>query len=308
MKRSPLALVLMFVALGCGQSISSESQSATYFTNSKKMEVASQMEAGEQALAGVPSPTLGPPRAGAGKTRQEPTGSHETPRKIIYTAHLDLLVTDVAESAKKVDELVRQFHALVAQSEIKSDRGAPRAADWRVRVPVDRFDAFIGEVARLGEPTKNKTESDDITDNFFDFQVRIANKKVQVERLQKIIKEQTGKISDILEAERELGRVTTDLEELEGTLKLWENQTSLATVNITLLERSRYVPPETPTFAANVSRTFKGSLDGLITFLQDVALAIVAFSPWSPIVFLFAVPFWFLVRWSKARVAANAKT
>jgi hypothetical protein len=124
-----------------------------------------------------------------------------------------------------------------------------------------------------------------------------------VERLQKIIKEQTGKIAEVLEAERELGRVTTELEELEGTLKLWENQTALATVIVTMLERDRYIPPETPTFAASVSRTFYGSVDALVGFLQVTALGFVAFAPWTPIAAVFALAAWFVVRWSKARLS-----
>jgi hypothetical protein len=297
MKRSPLALLLIVLALGCSQS-QPTTESATYFAN------APTTQAMEKRLEAFPlnlPNTLGPAKP-AGRA-SEPSRSAEVPRKIIYRANVDLLVSDVAESATKLDGLIQQFRALVAQSEIKSDRGVPRAAEWRVRVPVDRFGDFIHQVVGLGEPTKNKTDSDDITDKFFDFQVRIANKKVQVDRLQKIIKEQTGKISEILEAESELGRVTTELEEMEGTLKMWENQTSLATVNITMLERTRYTPPETPTFATTVSRTFTGSVYTLVHFLQEIALAVVAFTPWIPVAAVFAVPFWFLIRWSKARVS-----
>jgi hypothetical protein len=291
MKRSTFTVVVMFLALGCS---ASENQSATYFANKELADNSDSMTPNDKNAV-----TLGRQRSAAAVAKSP--GGQSVPRKIIYTAGVDLLVGDVAEASTKLSGLVQQFNGLVAQSEIKSDRGTPRAADWRVRVPVDRFEDFIHQVVALGEPTKNRTDSDDITDKFFDFQVRIANKKVQVERLQKIIKEQTGKVSEILEAERELGRVTTELEELEGTLKLWENQTSLATVNITMLERTRYIPPESPTFAASVSRTFKGSVDSLVSFLQNVALGIVAFAPWTPVAALFALPFWFLLRRTKAR-------
>jgi hypothetical protein len=291
MQRSTLAVVLMFLALGCsgGRQQGMESremrmeQSASLFANS--------------------SEAMPPGPGREKKMAAKASGGESVPRKIIYTAGVDLLVSDVAEASTKLSGLVQQFHGLVAQSEIKSDRGAPRAADWRVRVPVDRFEDFIQQVVGLGEPTQNRTDSDDITDKFFDFQVRIANKKVQVERLQKIIKEQAGKVSELLEAERELGRVTTELEELEGTLKLWENQTSLATVKITMLERSRYIPPESPTFAASVSRTFKGSVETLVGFLQSVALGLVAFAPWTPVAAVFALVCWLLLRRTKARVS-----
>jgi hypothetical protein len=193
----------------------------------------------------------------------------------------------------------------VAQSQIDSDPGSPRSGTWRVRIPIDRFTDFVNQIAKLGEAIKNKTDSEDITDKFFDFQVRIENKKVQVERLQKIIKEQTGKISELLEAERELGRVTTELEELKGTVKLWENQTALATVNITVHERTRYVAPKAPSFAGNISNTFRSSLDGLIQFVETLVLIVVAVTPWLPVIAIVGALCWLLLRRANQRPAAS---
>ena len=47
----------------------------------------------------------------------------------------------------------------------------------------------------------------------------------------------TGKIGELLEAERELARVTTELEQLKGAVTLWDNQVALATVEVTMSER-----------------------------------------------------------------------
>jgi hypothetical protein len=239
----------------------------------------------------------------APNSRQPP--AQAIPRKIIYTGGIDLLVADLAGAASKLDELVKEYHGLVAQSQIDSDPGSPRSGTWQVRIPVDRFTDFVNQIAKLGEAIKNKTDSEDITDKFFDFQVRIENKKVQVERLQKIIKEQTGKISELLEAERELGRVTTELEELKGTVKLWENQTALATVNITVHERTRYVAPKPPSFAGNVSSTFRSSLDGLILFVETLVLIVVAVTPWLPVIAIVGALCWLLLRRANQRPAAS---
>jgi hypothetical protein len=229
------------------------------------------------------------------------------PRKIIYTAGIDLVVGDLSEAIAKLDAVTKQFHGLVAQSAITSNPGAPRSANWRVRVPVDRFSEFVNEVAGLGEAIKNTTDSDDITEKYYDFQVRMENKQVQLERLQKIIKERTGKISEVLEAERELGRVTTELEELKGSLKLWDNQTALSTVSITMRERTRYVAPVAPSFAGNAEETFSSSVHALVVFGQNLALVIVALTPWLPLIIVAAFLARFVLRRTWPHVAAAMK-
>jgi hypothetical protein len=217
-------------------------------------------------------------------------------RKIIYRANVDLIVDDLPTAEQKLDELLKRHHGLMASSEMSGTSGATRSASWRLRIPVSAFAEFVSEVAKLGEAVNNKTDSDDVTDKYFDFQVRLENKKVQVERLQKIIKDQTGKISELLEAERELGRVTTELEELKGTLKLWDNQIALTTVSVTMHERREYVATAAPTFRHNISRTFVNSLESFIYFLQTLTLIAVALTPWLPLIALIVIACWLLIR------------
>jgi hypothetical protein len=285
MKKFSLTAVLLLAFLGCSDSGPATSPQALAVRNAMFKE----------SQSPVSEPT-------APNSQRPP--AEAIPRKIIYTGGIDLLVGDLSGTASKLDELVKEFHGLVAHSQINSDPGSPRSGTWRVRIPIDRFTDFVNQIAKLGEAIKNKTDSEDITDKFFDFQVRIENKKVQVERLQKIIKEQTGKISELLEAERELGRVTTELEELKGTVKLWENQTALATVDITVHERTQYVAPKPPSFAGNISNTFRSSLDGLIVFVETLVLILVAVTPWLPVIAIACALCWLLLRRANRRPAA----
>ena len=277
MTRLALAALLLSLALGCGEA-------ATRFAPETP---------NSAAKPGAPLPA-------------QPSGELSR-RKVIYNAAIDLAVERLSDAVASLDHLVKQHQGLLAESEINSNPHAPRTANWRVRVPVDGFADFVSQVTKLGEPLRNKTGSEDITDKYFDFQVRIENKKVQVERLQKIIKEQTGKISELLEAERELNRVTTELEQLKGTVNLWDNQVALATVNITMHERREPVVADSRSFASSVSVTFRSSVENLLAFLQAVALVVVAIAPWAPLVALFVCGVWLVGRRTLPRaVARNA--
>jgi uncharacterized protein DUF4349 len=301
MRKLAFITLLPVLILGCSGTSPSQSMELAAKSIAQPRASAQVAESFAQSEASAPE----------GKKAPAPTRpqAEAVPRKIIYTAGIDLLVGDLSEAVAKLDAVTKQFHGLVAQSDITSNPGAPRSANWRVRVPVDRFTDFVNQVAGLGEATKDTTNSDDITDKYYDFQVRMANKQVQLERLQKIIKERTDKLSEILEAERELGRVTTELEQLKGTLKLWENQTALSTVIITMRERTRYVAPVAPTFAGNAEETFSNSVHTLVVFGQNLALVIVALTPWLPLIVVAAFLARFVLRrtWPQAATSMKEK-
>jgi hypothetical protein len=267
MRRFSVAAVVMTLVLGC----SAAQQSATPFAGT---------EDGQRPE----------------QPKQSPAGGEQAHRKIIYNASIELRVDNLSEAADKLDMLVQAHHGLIAGSDVNTNPHIPRSGNWQVRIPVDGFSDFLKQVAKLGEGLRDKVNSEDITEKYFDSQIRIDNKKVQVERLQKILKEQTGKISDVLEAERELGRVTTELEQLKGSVKLWDNQVALATVDIVMSERRQYVSPESPTFASSISHTFHGSLDNFLAFLQMAALVAVALVPWTPLIALGVGGLWLLFR------------
>src|SRR5437660_12406608 len=57
------------------------------------------------------------------------------------------------------------------------------------------------------------------------------------QRLIDMLKTKTGKVSDLLQVEKELGRVREEIEKMQGELKYWEFQVQFATVKISLSEK-----------------------------------------------------------------------
>jgi SAM-dependent methyltransferase len=139
--------------------------------------------------------------------------------------------------------LIPQFGGYLAQAEVTGAPGEPRSGKWKVRVPVARFDAFLEAVVALGELIGRKTDSQDVTEEFYDLEARTKTKKVEEARLLKHLEESTGTLKDTLEVERELGRVRGEIERQEGRRQLLANLADLTTVTISIQERRDYVPP-----------------------------------------------------------------
>jgi hypothetical protein len=62
------------------------------------------------------------------------------------------------------------------------------------------------------------------------------------QRLIDMLKTKTGKVSDLLQVEKELGRVREEIEKMQGELKYWDSQVQFAAVTILLAEKDMEEP------------------------------------------------------------------
>jgi hypothetical protein len=204
-------------------------------------------------------------------------------RKIIYNARIDLVTEDLSGLEAKLLALIATAKAYVADSDRTGSAGTSLRGSWKVRVPVEGYDAFVRGATGLGELVSLKADSQDVSEEYFDLDARQAAKKVEEERLLKHLTESTGKLEDILAVERELSRVRTEIERMQGRLRALANLTTLATVTISASEIKGYVPPQAPTLGTRVTRAFSESVESLQDFGESCLIAIVSIAPWLPI-------------------------
>jgi hypothetical protein len=217
-------------------------------------------------------------------------------RKIIYTGQVELVTEDLASFEAKLLKLVQANKAYVADSDIYGTAGSRRGGTWKVRVPVENYEAFAKAVVSFGELVSIKSESQDVSEEFYDLEARLLAKKTEEARLLKHLTESTGKLEEILAVERELSRVRTELERMQGRIRAIENLTTLTTLTIRANEVKGYVPEASPTFVTRIARTFTGSAEGLQHFGEATILFLVGMVPWIPVVAVLLTIAWGLSR------------
>ncbi|MFO0959003.1 MAG: DUF4349 domain-containing protein [Isosphaeraceae bacterium] len=264
------ALPLIFSMCGCG---APEGASYPYY--------AAERAAIDQA-----------PQAGSAESPPPTQESAAVPRKIIYTADLDLVVEDFDAIEDAVPRLVAESGGYVSHQDINGTAGSLRRGSWTVRVPIEKFDTFLRQATALGEAQRSKLDTKDVTEQYFDTEGRLKNKAVQEQRLRAILEERTGKLEDVLAVEKELARVRGEIEQLEGSLRLLTNLSSLTTITITITQRRDYNPPAAPDFATRIGRTFADSLETLRKTGEAVVLTLVAIAPWIPVLLVAALMLW----------------
>lgn len=217
----------------------------------------------------------------------EPAVDAAVERRIVQTAEVDLATEDLAQGEKALFALVETHAGYVSRSNVGGPAGSRRHGSWTVRVPVGRFRAFLDELVRLGEAVSVRTDSLDVTEEYVDVEARLSAKREEEKRMLRHLHDSTKDLPQILDVERELARVRTEAEQLEGQRRALAAKSDLATLVVTIEERVPFRAPVEPGLVAKLGGAFGGSLRVMRQLGEALAIVAAAVAPWL----LLASPF-----------------
>jgi hypothetical protein len=140
---------------------------------------------------------------------------------LIYTATLSMAVYQVEPGLDAVERLARDLGGYLSSRQ---------DASITVRIPRDRFDEMLGRVQKLGDVTHRDIKAQDVTDEYVDLQARLKNAYAIRDKLTELLSK--AAVKDAIEIEKELGRVTEEIERMEGKMKLLRDQIAFSTVTV----------------------------------------------------------------------------
>jgi hypothetical protein len=213
-------------------------------------------------------------------TPWQPPGAAALQRKIIHTATLTLAVEHFDPVPEEVAALVGRFGAYVARSQIAGTAGSLRRGQWTIRVPVERYEAFLLAAGKLGEVRNLNSDSQDVTDEYYDLDARIRNKKQEETRLNDLLAKAAGRLDEVLTLEREITRVRGEVEQLEGRLHVLDSVSAMSTVNLEISEIKEFVPGEPIRYGTRIRRAWEESLGALLSIGQSLSVLLVVLLPW----------------------------
>lgn len=100
-----------------------------------------------------------------------------------------------------------------------------------MRLPAARVDEALAGLEALGTVTRRSVRVQEVTAQHTDLSIRIHNAQRLRARLQALLAEAKD-VKEMLEVERELARVTQELELHEGSLRLLRDRIALSTITI----------------------------------------------------------------------------
>ena len=150
------------------------------------------------------------PAAGADMARESAPASNFAAvegRQVAFSATLRISSPDVAQALRNANAIARKTGGYAATV---TDRSCT------LKIPVKNAETALAELEKLGSVNSREISAEDVTDTIFDLDMRIANLEKLHKRLTELVEKAAG-IKDVLAVEKELSRVTGELERLKAT-------------------------------------------------------------------------------------------
>lgn len=310
---SGLAAVLLAVTLalaGCGASDDSSGKGDDADGGGRAAGAQASQGPGDDSAALRDEGGADGDRAESGKKRaggdaRNPSGPlRPADTHIIRTASLTVRVKDVPKALERARTAAEDAGGLVGDESTDRDRRGHDRSRVVLRVPQDRYEQVLSDLAGTGRLISRNAKAEDVTEEVVDVESRIRTQRASVARVRALMDKAT-KISDIVSLEGELSGRQADLEALLARQSSLKDRTTMATITLTLSESPQTgadgKDDDGPTFAGALS----GGWGAFVTMLGWLAVALAAALPFAAVAALLVLLWLRVVRpWTGRRAVA----
>ncbi|UJH90964.1 DUF4349 domain-containing protein [Antarcticibacterium sp. 1MA-6-2] len=187
--------------------------------------------------------------------------ANEVERKFIKNGHIDFETENLNKTREDIYKAIDKYNGYIS-SENEYKNSEEISSNFVIRIPADNFGNLIRELT-MGVRRFDRKDIylQDVTEEFVDIEARLRTKKELENRYREILKKATN-VSEILEVEKQIGELRSEIESIEGRLNYLQNQFSLSTLTVRI-----YEPISTQTeFGKKFKNGFKNGWDKLILF------------------------------------------
>jgi hypothetical protein len=153
-------------------------------------------------------------------------------RMITYSVSLELTVKNIEETRKILIERVKEYKGFIVR---ESENYIT------TRIPAENMDSFIVSAKSLGKIEDESKTGTDITDQYRDNIIRLESLRNIRDRYLALL-EKANSVSDILSIEKELERINTQIELLEGKIKYAELSVIYSNITVRFKEKAKPGP------------------------------------------------------------------
>lgn len=183
-------------------------------------------------------------------------------RKLIKKGSIEFETNDLKRSKQNILSAVKKYNAYISsENEFKYSSKVKNKIE--VRVPSNNFDSFlIAATLGVDKFIRKEINLNDVTEEFLDIEARLKTKK-EIEQRYRQLLQKAKTITDILEIEKKIGELRTEIESIEGRLNYLNNQVSLSTITFEFYEEFAVENG----FGNKFSDSFINGWDNLVLFL-----------------------------------------
>jgi Domain of unknown function (DUF4349)/Putative zinc-finger len=226
---------------------------------------------------------------------------------IVQTASLSIVAKNYDEASATIEKLVKARGGYVEKLDGKAQTGNAREMSVTLRIPAKQLDGFMVDLRQLGHVEQESQSNEEVSADYVDLQARLKSAQATERRLIELLGTRTGRLEDVLDAERELARVRAEIESMQGQSAVMVHRVDYATVEVQLSEEYHERLQSRASTGAKLwnalvegVQNLEDGIVGLLIFVLNYGLSILF---WLSI---FIVPSWLI--WRRRRSRSLAKS
>lgn len=225
-----------------------------------------------------------------------PASSSPDLRLIIKNASLSITTTNIDDSTQTIKDLTAALGGFVVQANIStaSYKGDSRYGSIIIRVPSERFDEAMTTIKNAAkEVTTESVTGQDVTEEYTDLSAQLKNLEATEAELRELFA-RTGSVTEILQVQKELTTIRSQIEVLAGRIQYLTNSAKMSAITVSLTEEDESIVVNKEW---NLFTIAKEAAQDLVTSLQNLAstltYALIYYGPYVGVITLIA---WIIAR------------
>lgn len=205
----------------------------------------------------------------------------EDEKKIVRNAWLTLKTERFDEAVSALCGQIEQAGGVVESRDISGAKNASRSASLTLRVPSDMLDSVLSGAGEWGEVTREQTSAVDMTSTYTDNASRLESARAKKRQLDALY-EKAETMEDIITLTDAIFDVQEEIEWLEGQNRRIDNQASMATLYVTINEKSSAVAAKQP-LLTRMGEEFVEGMENFGEFVFGAVLGLIYALPWAAV-------------------------
>jgi hypothetical protein len=242
-------------------------------TTRSSMETVSRDSGGLSYGMPVPVPTYAPSSKIAAE--QAMGGSNAAgpgvETKIIKTGQVTIEVPQVPPALDEVRKITEANGGYISSSNVYTSQNDRKTGYVMIRIPAERFDPVMQELAPLGKVLSTSADRSDVTEQYVDLTIQNESYHNQLDNYYRLM-DKAEKVEDIIAIQAQIDQITLSLNRIEGQLRYLNSQIDLSTITVNLQEPE----PVGGTTGYNIVTAINEGIAGFFGMIS--ALIILAFT------------------------------
>lgn len=154
-------------------------------------------------------------------------------RKIIKNGEMRIQVGDIKKAQHQANEILKKNSAYIQKEEFQNT-DLNENLNLTIRVPHKNFDKLINSFSDgVGSVLSKNISSDDVTEEYTDVSIKLANKKIYLEKYRDMLKS-AATTKDMLEIQEKIRGLEDEIDIAEGRLRFIDDRVNYSTLDLSL--------------------------------------------------------------------------